>query len=67
MGRFSRALTVTVVAHRLGVSTRTVQRLIADGRLRGWRPGLRAYRVWESDLRAYMQAQEVVPASAADR
>lgn len=46
-------LTVQTVADVLGVSTRTVRRLVADGDLTPHRVG-RSLRVSEEDLRAYL-------------
>ena len=42
-----RLLTIDAVANRLGISSVTVRRLIADGRLPSVRPSVRAVRVPE--------------------
>lgn len=49
-----RLLQVEDVAARLSISTKTVRRLIAAGKLRAIRLGRRALRVSEADLQAYL-------------
>ncbi|WP_366513516.1 helix-turn-helix domain-containing protein [Sediminibacterium sp.] len=49
-----RYLSVHVVAQRLGISTRSVLRLIDSGELPAWRPGQRAWQVSELDLANYI-------------
>jgi excisionase family DNA binding protein len=48
-------LDVSDTSLRLGVSTKTVRRLIADGSLHAHRIG-RSVRVSEEDLRAYLSS-----------
>ncbi len=47
-------LTVAEVAEVMRVSTMTVYRLIRSGELLATRVG-RSYRIWEDDVRAYLQ------------
>lgn len=49
-----RYLSVHVVALRLGISNRSVLRLIDSGALPAWRPGQRAWQVSEMDLANYI-------------
>lgn len=54
-------LTVAEVADMFRVSSMTVYRLIRNGELPAVRVG-RSYRVSETDLQAYLEAQVVDPA-----
>lgn len=47
-------LDVLTVSERLGVSVKSVRRLIADGILHHHRPSQRCVRVSEDDLTAYV-------------
>jgi len=57
-----KCLTVQQIAQRLAVSERTVQRLIASGRIQAFRPGSRALRVWERDFDTYLAGQDTASA-----
>ena len=50
-------LTTTQIAARLGVSERTVQRWIADGKLKAQRIAHHRYLIEESDLNALISPQ----------
>lgn len=66
MSRIPPVLTVDAVATHLAVDTHTVYRLLATGRLVGFKVGS-AWRVTESALLVFMQADAVsapVPAPA---
>jgi excisionase family DNA binding protein len=45
-------MSVADVAEYLGVTTRTVQQMLADGRLRGYRLGPRVVRLRRDDIDA---------------
>lgn len=53
-------MTLADVASRLGVSVRTVEREIRDGRLRAIRVR-GAVRILESDVTAYIASQQIRP------
>ena len=47
----------------LGVQVATVMKVINDGALRAYRPGLRNVRILRSDLEAYLESRVVEPGS----
>ena len=53
-------LTVTEVAERLGVSSKTVTRLITEGKLKAYRFG-NHYRIEENDLNEFIEQSKVTP------
>ncbi len=48
-------VTITDAADYLGVTTRTIRQMIADGRLRGYRSGSRLVRLRVDEIDAAMQ------------
>lgn len=48
-------LSVNDAAEYLGVTTRTIRQMIADGRLRGYRSGPRLVRLRRDEIDAAMQ------------
>jgi len=54
------------VADQLGVTTRTIYRLIDDGELAASRIG-RLIKVRESDLTAYLAAAQITPGALSQR
>lgn len=58
-------LTIADVAERVGVSYRTVLEWLQRGKLRGSKPGgdKVGWRVWESDLRRFIDSHANMPAS----
>jgi excisionase family DNA binding protein len=53
--RGSAYLSVTEAANYLGVTTRTIRLMLADGRLRGYRLGARVLRIRRDEIDAAMQ------------
>lgn len=48
-------ISITDAADYLGVTTRTIRQMIADGRLRGYRSGSRLVRLRLAEIDAAMQ------------
>lgn len=48
-------VSITDAAEYLGVTTRTIRQMIADGRLRGYRSGTRLVRLRLNEIDAAMQ------------
>ena len=57
-----RPLTCQQVAERLGISERTVRRLIVAGDIKAYQPGRRSYRVRPADLDEYLAQIQTRPA-----
>jgi excisionase family DNA binding protein len=51
-------LNVEQVAEKLGVSERTIRRLIASRHLKVFRVGQRSWRIDQADLHAYIEEQK---------
>jgi excisionase family DNA binding protein len=54
----TRPYSVREVADALGVSVKTVRKLIREGTLAAFRPGARAFKVKPEDLDDYIRRQE---------
>ncbi len=52
------ALTVEQVAQQLGVSDRTIRRMIANKQITAFRVGQRTWRIDQADLDAYIEKQK---------
>ncbi|KEF99972.1 MULTISPECIES: excisionase family DNA-binding protein [Mycobacterium] len=54
-GRSNKYVSIADAADYLGVTTRTIRQMIADGRLRGYRSGHRLVRLRIDEIDAAMQ------------
>ncbi len=57
-------LTREQARERLGIGLRTLDRLIAEGKLPAYKVGSRLVRIRDTDIDAYMAGQLVVPEKA---
>jgi excisionase family DNA binding protein len=59
-GSEDRMLNKREASARLGVCTRTIERLVTTGRLRAFKPTFGIYRIRESDLTKFIEAGSTI-------